>query len=48
MDDLTTETLQELKDAFKAFDTDNSGMIDAKELGFVLKSLGMNVSKREV
>ena len=45
---LTQEQLDEMKEAFKAFDTDNSGQIDAKELGYVLRSLGMNPTKKEI
>jgi calmodulin len=36
------------RQAFNAFDKDNSGMIDAEELGGVLRTLGQDVTDDEV
>jgi Ca2+-binding EF-hand superfamily protein/tRNA A-37 threonylcarbamoyl transferase component Bud32 len=38
--DLTTEALDELRDAFRAYDVDGSGSIDLDELRGVMRSLG--------
>ena len=45
---LTSDQLEELREAFQTFDIDRSGSIDAKELGYVFRSLGINATKKEV
>ena len=35
------ETLNELREAFKIFDSKNSGEIDARELKAIMKAFGM-------
>ena len=40
VDGLTAEEVQEYKDTFKKFDTDNGGSIDSKELGNLVRVLG--------
>ena len=42
---LSNDELEELHDAFKMFDKDGDGTIDAAELGTALRSLGQNPSK---
>ena len=37
---LTEEQKMKIKEAFKIFDTDGSGVIDQKELEFAMKKLG--------
>ena len=39
---------QELRDAFKVFDRDNSGTISSAELRDVMKALGENLSDAEI
>merc|ERR1712232_100087 len=39
---------KELRDAFKVFDEDGSGAIDAKELQEIMKKLGQNLSDEEL
>ena len=45
---LDPEQLEELKEAFNLFDTDNNGQIDAKELKAALRALGFQVKKADV
>jgi calmodulin len=42
------DLLQEMKDAFKLFDKDQSGSIDSTELGMVLRSLGQNPTETDI
>lgn len=44
----TEERLAELRDVFNLFDEDGSGSLDAEELNFVLRSVGLAPSKSEV
>ena len=37
---LTEDEIEEIREAFKLFDTDGSGMIDPKELKAAMESLG--------
>lgn len=46
--DLTEEQRQEIKEAFDLFDTDSSGVIDAKELKVAMRALGFEPKKEEV
>jgi calmodulin len=39
---------KELRDAFRVFDTDNSGSIDKKELKRLMKKLGQALSEAEL
>ena len=45
---LDPEQVEELKEAFNLFDTDNNGLIDAKELKAAMRALGFQVKKAEV
>ena len=45
---LDAEQIEELKEAFNLFDTDNNNLIDAKELKAALRALGFQVKKAEV
>jgi Ca2+-binding EF-hand superfamily protein len=45
---LTEEQINEFKDAFTLFDKDNDGVVTAKELATVLKSLGHNPTEQEL
>ena len=42
------ETINELKEAFKIFDSKNTGEIDARELKAIMKAFGMEVKKQDV
>ena len=42
------EQINTFIEAFKSFDLDGNGSIDAKELGIVLRNLGENVSATEL
>lgn len=42
------ETLNELREAFKIFDSKNSGEIDARELKAIMKAFGMEIKKQDV
>lgn len=44
----TEERLAELRDVFNLFDEDGSGSLDAEELNFVLRSVGLAPSESEV
>jgi calmodulin len=46
--ELTEEQINEFKDAFTLFDKDNDGVVTAKELSTVLKSLGHNPTEQEL
>ncbi|XP_052105307.1 calmodulin-beta-like [Mytilus californianus] len=46
--ELDEGTISELKDVFSNFDQDGDGMITTKELGTVLRQLGMNPSEAEL
>ncbi len=45
--DLSEEQLEEIKEAFKLFDTDGSGSIDLRELKAAMRALGFEVKKDE-
>ena len=45
---LSSEMVEELKEAFTLFDADGSGSISAEELHTIMASLGKNVSLEEV
>lgn len=44
----TRDPEQELRDAFKVFDTDDSGAIDRKELKRLMKKLGQQLTEAEI
>lgn len=46
--ELTEEQRQEIKEAFDLFDTESSGVIDAKELKVAMRALGFEPKKDEV
>jgi centrin-1 len=46
--ELTEEQRQEIKEAFDLFDTDSTGVIDAKELKVAMRALGFEPKKEEV
>ncbi len=46
--ELTEEQRQEIKEAFDLFDTDSSGVIDAKELKVAMRALGFEPKKDDV
>jgi calmodulin len=45
---LTKEQLVAYKEAFNLFDEDKSGELDVEELGLVIRSIGFEVSEKEV
>ncbi|XP_063712235.1 uncharacterized protein LOC134840387 [Symsagittifera roscoffensis] len=45
---LSSEQIGELRAAFDAFDTDQSGSIDASELGQAMKIMGKHMSERDL
>mmetsp|Transcript_104212 Transcript_104212/g.264620 ORF Transcript_104212/g.264620 Transcript_104212/m.264620 type:complete len:224 (-) Transcript_104212:16-687(-) len=45
---LDEEQIEELREAFKLFDTENAGTIDARELKAALRALGFEVKKEDV
>lgn len=45
---LDEEQVEELREAFNLFDTEHSGMIDARELKAALRALGFEVKKEDV
>ncbi|CAL4104311.1 unnamed protein product [Meganyctiphanes norvegica] len=48
MGDLSEEQLTTLQMAFDAIDTDNTGAIDSKAIGTILKDCGVRVSEEEL
>jgi len=48
VDNLTSEQIEEFKEAFNLFDKDGDGVITTKELGTVMRSLGQNPSEVEL
>ena len=47
-DQLSQEQIAELKEAFALFDKNGSGVIMAKDLGTVMRSLGYNPTEAEL
>ncbi|KAK9467806.1 hypothetical protein V1512DRAFT_235874 [Lipomyces arxii] len=47
-DQLTSEQIDEFKQAFSLFDRNNDGQITTRELGTVMRSLGQNPSEAEL
>jgi calmodulin len=47
-DNLTDEKIMEFKEAFEMFDRDKDGLINSKELGNILRSLGHDPSEQEL
>ena len=45
---LTAEQIAELKQAFNEFDVDGGGTINTRELGYAMRSLGMNPTEAEI
>ncbi|KAL8171766.1 hypothetical protein V2J09_023570 [Rumex salicifolius] len=45
---LAPQKLQEIKEAFELFDTDNSGTIDAKELNVAMRALGFEMTEEQI
>ena len=48
VDRLTDDKLNELKEVFEMFDRDKDGLIDAKELGNILRSMDHEPSEQEL
>ncbi|XP_046582415.1 uncharacterized protein LOC124289793 [Haliotis rubra] len=48
LDELTQEQIEDYSRAFRLFDKDGDGTIDAKELGTVMRSLGQNPNDDEL
>ena len=46
--DLGPEQIAELRQAFDIFDTDSGGNISSKELGYAMRSLGMNPTEKDI
>ncbi len=46
--ELTEEQRQEIKEAFDLFDTDSTGVIDAKELKVAMRALGFEPKKEDI
>jgi len=46
--ELTEEQRQEIKEAFDLFDTESTGVIDAKELKVAMRALGFEPKKEEI
>ena len=42
------ETMNELKEAFKLFDSKNTGEIDARELKAIMKAFGIEIKKQDI
>ena len=47
-DKLSQEQIGELKQAFQMFDRDQGGSISSKELGRVMRAMGMNPTEAEI
>ena len=47
MEELSEEQIEEFREAFSLFDPDNKGYIQTKELGNVLRSLGIYITNEE-
>ena len=47
-DKLTEAQIAEFKEVFELFDKDGDGNATAKELGFVMRSLGQNPTEMEL
>ncbi len=47
MEELSEEQIEEFKEAFSLFDPEGQGFIDTKELGIVLRSLGVHITDEE-
>ena len=45
---LSNEQIQEFREAFKMFDSDNSGTISAQELILVMENLNMNPNEQDI
>ena len=45
---LSKEQIAELKEAFNEFDADQGGTINTRELGYAMRSLGMNPTETEL
>ena len=48
MDFLTAEQIAEFQEAFALFDKDGDGSISSKELGTVMRQLGLNPTEDEL
>jgi len=48
MDELNSEQISELREAFSLYDKDGDGTITTKELGTVMRSLGQNPTESEL
>ena len=47
MEELSEEQIEEFREAFSLFDPDGQGFIETKELGTVLRSLGIHATDEE-
>jgi len=47
MEELSEEQIEEFKEAFSLFDPEGNGYIQTKELGTVLRSLGIHTTDEE-
>ena len=45
---ISAEQIAELKQAFNEFDVDGGGTINTRELGYAMRSLGMNPTETEL
>jgi calmodulin len=48
MEEMSVEQVAELKEAFNEFDSDGSGTITTKELGYTMRAMGMNPTEQEL
>jgi len=46
--DMSEEQIAELQQAFNEFDVDRGGTINAKELGYAMRAMGMNPTEAEL
>ncbi len=46
--ELTSDQLEEIREAFKLFDTDDSGKIDSDELKVAMRAMGFEPKREEV